>query len=247
MTLLEQKQHREERQRRLIAFLLPALAFYFGFVAHGLWPFGNRHLLAYDLYHQYAPFLLELKRKILSGEGLFFSWSGGLGVNYYSIFTYYTASPFNLLVLFFPDQFIAEAVALITLLKIGFSSLFFHEFLTRSYRKSDSTAALFSSFYAISAWVYAYSWNIMWLDTLVFFPLACLGLAELVRDGKVKRFVIGLCLMLMTNYYTAFFGAVFLFLFYFVLRVQFAPKEKGRLEPLYVFLKFAGSSLLSAL
>ncbi|MCK9350212.1 MAG: YfhO family protein [Clostridiales bacterium] len=247
MTLLEQKQHREERQRRLIAFLLPAFAFYFGFVAHGLWPFGNKHLLAYDLYHQYAPFLLELKRKILSGEGLFFSWSGGLGVNYYSFFTYYTASPFNILVLFFPDQFIAEAVTLITLLKIGFSSFFFYEFLSRSYRKSDSTAALFSSFYAISAWVYAYSWNIMWLDTLVFLPLACLGLVELVRHGKVKRFVIGLCLMLMTNYYTAFFGAVFLFLFYFVLRVQFAPKREGRPDPLFAFLKFAGSSLLSAL
>ena len=246
-TLFEQKQRKAERQQRLIAFLLPALAFYFGFVAHGLWPFGNRHLLAYDLYHQYAPFLLELKRKILTGDSLFFSWSGGLGVNYFSFFSYYTASPFNILVIFFPDQFIAEAVTLITLLKIGFSSLFFREFLTGVYRKHDPSASLFSSFYALSAWVYAYSWNIMWLDTLVFFPLACHGLAELVRDKKPKRFVIGLSLMLLTNYYTAFFGAVFLLLFYFVLRVQFAPQKRHRFEGLLSFSSFAAYAVLSAL
>jgi len=62
-TLLEERERATERKQRLLAFLLPVLAFYIGFAAHGLWPVGNRHLLAYDLYHQYAPFLLELKGK----------------------------------------------------------------------------------------------------------------------------------------------------------------------------------------
>ena len=247
-SLLQDKWRREERLQRLIAFALPALAFYFGFVAHGLWPFGNRHLLAYDLYHQYAPFLLELKRKILSGDSLFFSWSGGLGVDYYSIFTYYTASPLNLLTLLFPDRYIAEAVSLITILKIGLASLFFREFLTGAFRRRDPLASLFSAFYALSAWVYAYSWNIMWLDTLVLFPLACLGLVQLVRDRRPGRFILALTLMLMTNYYAAFFACVFLFLYYFLVRIQFPGQAgqglKARLIP---FGLFAGSSLLSAL
>lgn len=246
-TLLERKREREERYQRLIAFVLPALAFYFSFVAHGLWPFGNRHLLAYDLYHQYAPFLCELKRKLLSGESLFFSWSGGLGVDYYSILTYYAASPFNLLTLLFPDRFLTEAVSLITLLKIGFASLFFREFLTGAFRKRDATASLFAGFYALSAWVYAYSWNIMWLDTLVFFPLACLGLVELVRDRRPGRYVLALTLMLVTNYYTAFFGAVFLFFYYFLVRIQFPPKVKVRFGALVSLGRFAAYSLLSAL
>ncbi len=245
-TLLEIKQRQEEFFQRLIAFILPILAFYFGFVAHGLWPFGNKHLLAYDLYHQYAPFLLELKRKILSGDGLFFSWSGGLGVNFYSIFTYYAASPLNLLTVLFPDRYITEAVTLLTLLKVGLSSLFFREFLTRSFRRLDPAASILSGFYALSAWVYAYSWNIMWLDTLVLFPLACLGLVELVRDRRPRRFVFALTLMLLTNYYTAFFACVFLFLYYFVLRVQFAPKSQKGLAPLLDFARFAGYSILSA-
>ena len=245
-TLLEIKQRQEEFFQRLIAFTLPILAFYFGFVAHGLWPFGNKHLLAYDLYHQYAPFLLELKRKILSGDGLFFSWSGGLGVNFYSIFTYYAASPLNLLTVLFPDRYITEAVTLLTLLKVGLSSLFFREFLTRSFRRLDPAASILSGFYALSAWVYAYSWNIMWLDTLVLFPLACLGLVELVRDRRPRRFVFALTLMLLTNYYTAFFACVFLFLYYFVLRVQFAPKSQKSLAPLLDFARFAGYSILSA-
>ncbi|HHX30887.1 MAG TPA: YfhO family protein [Clostridiaceae bacterium] len=246
-TPLEEKRRREENFQRLIAFLVPILTFYFGFVAHGLWPFGNRHLLAYDLYHQYAPFLLELKRKILSGDSLFFSWTGGLGVNFYSIFTYYTASPLNLLTLLFPDRFIAEAVTVITLLKLGLSSVFFREFLTRAFRPRDPLAALFSAFYALSAWVYAYSWNIMWLDTLVFLPLAVLGLVELVRDRKPGLFILGLTLMLATNYYTAFFGAVFLFLYFFVVHIQFPSKSGGEFTIFKRLGSFAGASLFSAL
>ena len=252
-TLLEERQRASERKQRLLAFILPVLAFYIGFIPHGLWPFGNRHLLAYDLYHQYAPFLLELKRKLLAGDTLFFSWSGGLGVNFYSLFTYYIASPLNLLIVLFPDQNITEAVMALTILKIGFSGLFFREFLCGAYRKSGPLASVFGAFYALSAWVYAYSWNIMWLDTLVWFPLAALGLVELVRDGKARRFVFSLTLMLMTNYYTAFFGCVFLFFFYFVLRVQFkkpllkGDKESSRNEPLTAFGKFVGFAVLSAL
>ncbi len=252
-TLLEERQRKTEQKQRLLAFILPVLAFYIGFAAHGLWPIGNRHLLAYDLYHQYAPFLLDLKRKILTGDTLFFSWAGGLGVNFYSLFTYYIASPLNILIIFFPDQNIAEAVMMLTLLKIGFSSLFFREFLCGAFRKNDPLASLFGAFYALSAWVYAYSWNIMWLDTLVWFPLAALGLVQLVRDGKARLFVFGLTFMLLTNYYTAFFGCVFLFFYYFVLRVQFKQplsqeeKKSHWFEPLAAFASFAGLAVLSAL
>lgn len=252
-TLLEERQRVTERKQRILAFILPMLAFYIGFAAHGLWPVGNRHLLAYDLYHQYAPFLLELKRKILSGDTLFFSWAGGLGVNFYGLLTYYIASPLNILTVFFPDQYIAEAVMLLTLLKIGFSGLFFREFLCGAFRKHDPLASLFGAFYALSAWVYAYSWNIMWLDTLMWFPLAALGLVQLVRDGRARLFVFGLTLMLLTNYYTAFFGCVFLFFYYFVLRVQFKQplaqhdNKPYWYEPLIAFGKFAGFAVLSAL
>lgn len=246
-TVLERRARVRERNQRLLAFLLPVAAFYFGFALYGLWPFGNRHLLAHDLYHQYAPFLLELRRKLLSGESLFFSWSGGLGVNFYSFFTYYIASPLNLLIVLFPVKHITEAVLFLTLLKIGLSGLFFREFLSGAFRKNDVLASLFACFYALSTWVYAYAWNIMWLDTLVFFPLAALGLVELVRDRRVGRFIVALTLMLMTNYYTAFFGCVFLFFYYFVLRVQFVPGPKPAKERMSAFGRFAGCAIVSAL
>jgi len=93
----------------------------------------------------------------------------------------------------------------------------------------------------------------MWLDTLVLFPLAALGLVQLVRDGKMRLFVVSMTLMLLTNYYTAFFACAFLLLYYFVLRVQFRtpsgqrdPKY-SRYEPLISFGKFAGGAVLSAL
>ena len=113
-TLLEERQRVTERKQRLLAFLLPVLAFYIGFAAHGLWPVGNRHLLAYDLYHQYAPFLLELKRKILSVTRFLFV-GRRIGCQFLQPVYVLHASPLNILTIFLPDQNITEAVMLLTL------------------------------------------------------------------------------------------------------------------------------------
>lgn len=246
-TPLQERQHAEALKQRILALLLPAALFYLGFSVFGLWPTGNKHLLAYDMYHQYAPFLLELRRKILSGEGLFFSWNGGLGVNFYSFFTYYSASPLNLLTLLYPAEYIAEAITMITLLKLGFAGLFFRDLLSGAFRRDDPLSPLFSTFYALSAWVYAYSWNIMWLDTLVFLPVAAYGLVQIIKKRQPTRFLIGTSLILITNYYTGFFACAFLFLLFFVFAVQFSPKKKTPLHGLTSFTMFIGTSILAAL
>lgn len=247
MSPLEERQRLEALKQRILALLLPVALFYLGYCVHGLWPAGNKHLLAYDMYHQYAPFLLELRRKILSGEGLFFSWNGGLGVNFYSFFTYYSASPLNLLTILYPAEYIAEAITMITLLKLGLAGLFFRDFLSGAFRRDDPLSPLFSTFYALSAWVYAYSWNIMWLDTLVFLPVAAYGLVQIIRDRRPVRFLVGTALILITNYYTGFFACAFLFLLFFVFNVQFSPNKKKSFYGLTSFVIFIGTSILSAL
>ncbi|NLW54816.1 MAG: YfhO family protein [Clostridiaceae bacterium] len=224
MNLIERQQRRTFRRDSLIAFALPLLVFYISYAFYGLFPFGNRHLLTIDLYHQYAPFLVDYGRKLRSFESLFFSWSGGLGTSFYPLFTYYLASPVNLIMLIFPRAYVSEAVLFITLVKIGLMGGSFHCLLNFGFRKRDRTGIFFASFYALSNFVLAYSWNIMWLDTLIIFPLAVLGLIRLVRYGERKLYLISLALMLMFNYYTAFFACIFIALYALLLLARYINK-----------------------
>ncbi|MDD4541121.1 MAG: YfhO family protein [Eubacteriales bacterium] len=246
MNLLERDQRRVFRRDCLIAFALPLLIFYISYAFYGLFPFGNRHLLTIDLYHQYAPFLVDYSRKLRSFESLFFSWSGGLGSSFYPLFTYYLASPINLIMLIFPRAYVSEAVLFITLVKIGLMGASFHCLLNFGFRKRDRSSIIFASFYALSNFVLAYSWNIMWLDTLIMFPLAVLGLIRLVRFGERRLYLISLALMLMFNYYTAFFACVFIALYAVVLLARYMSKKSW-----HIFFnklgQIVGLSLLAAL
>lgn len=209
----------------LLAFLLPVVILLIAFGVQKVFPFGDRHILTVDLYHQYAPFVAELRRKILSGSSFFFSWAAGLGINFFALFTYYLASPINLISVIFPESFLSECILTIVLLKIGFSGLFFERFLRNYARRTGPLAVAFSVAYSLSAYVLAYFWNIMWLDTVMLLPLAALGLVKLVRDGKAWLYVIGLSLIILTNYYTGFFACVFLGLLFLLLMMRYQTDQ----------------------
>ncbi|MBO5551231.1 MAG: YfhO family protein, partial [Lachnospiraceae bacterium] len=50
----------------------------------GIYPAGNATFLRKDLYHQYLPFLYELRRRLLSGASLGYSFELGLGASFYA-------------------------------------------------------------------------------------------------------------------------------------------------------------------
>lgn len=234
----------------VLAFIFPFLILGFAYAMQGIFPFGEKHILTIDLYHQYAPFLRELRAKLISGDSLFVSWSGGLGFNFYSVITYYLASPFNFLLLLFKEQQISDAVLLITLFKIASSGLTFYTYSYFSRKKHSWFYLAISCAYALSGYSLAYSWNIMWLDTLVFLPLTILGLIYLIRNQRIWLYIVSLSAILISNYYTAFFVCVFLLFYFWVLLIQerevnnYLKNIKN--HKLHCFVKFAGSSLLAA-
>ena len=207
---------RREHQRSFFSFFLPFIILALSFAVQNVFPFGDRHILTVDLYHQYAPFLLELRDKLLSGESLFLSWRGGLGYNFYATFTYYLASPLNLLSLIFPESALSELVSFLVLLKIGLAGFCFHLFLKKSSRRDGPLALAFATAYALSGFVMAFFWNIMWLDTLYMLPLTALGMIILLRDGKMSLYIFSLALLIICNFYTGFFACVFLAFYFFV-------------------------------
>ncbi|MBR3309251.1 MAG: YfhO family protein [Lachnospiraceae bacterium] len=68
---------------------------------------------------------------------------------------------------------------------------------------NDYIAACFGIFYAMSGYMAAYSWNVMWLDCLCILPLMMLGLERLVKERKCLLYTICFALAVLSNYYIA--------------------------------------------
>ncbi len=205
----------------VVAFLFPFLLLAIAYAGGRTFPFGDRHMLTVDLFHQYAPFLQLLRDKILTTGTPFYSLASGLGVNFYVLFAYYLASPLNLILLLFPASFLTEGIFLLSLIKVGLMGFTFFRFLQVSYRRRGILAVAFSTFYALSGFTLAYSWNIMWLDTLILLPVVVLSLVRLIRDGKWLLFPVSVALLLISNYYSAFFACIFIALYFPILLFRY--------------------------
>lgn len=247
MTLKERQQPaRRGWLQGLLAFGIPALILFIAYQSIEVFPTGDRHILTIDLFHQYAPFLAELRRKILSFESLFFSWRGGLGINFYALFAYYLASPLNLLLVLFKETQLSEAVLFLSLIKVGFAGFNSYLYLYRGRKHRPTTALIFSMGYALSSFIMAYSWNIMWLDVIMLLPLLAYTSYLLAAEGRFAPYVLVLFWTLVSNYYVAFFAAIFIAL-YFVVQVVEVHRLSEWRTALKHLLAFAGASILGGL
>ncbi len=234
----------EKHHILMMSFFVPSFILLLSYAVIGVFPFSGRNILTVDMYFQYAPFISDLQDKLTSFSSLLYSWSGGLGINYLPLFAYYLASPINLLTVLFPPQYITEAILAITLIKVGLAGAAFNYFLRKVYGEKDLSTVAFSSLYALSGFVLAYSWNIMWLDSIYLLPLVAYGLIRLVKEGRGLFYCIILAAALITNFYMAFFICIFM-VFYFIVTLF---RYHGIRKPMLLIgrtVSFAGYSLLS--
>ena len=239
----------------LLAFLFPTLTVLAAFAVTGCYPFGDRTILTVDLYHQYCPFLVAFRDKLLSGESLFYSWNDGLGQEYYAAYANYAASPLNIFALFFTAKTMPVFIGLITCIRAGLSSVFMVFFLSANDNKRiDNITVVFSASYALCGWFISFFWNIMWCDAVVLLPLIALGLRKLLIDRKCGLFTVSLAVAIASNYYAGYFLCLFLVLFapsyYVCLFSSDRPKGDPRRLCFKTFigaaLRFAFSSLTAA-
>ena len=199
------------------SFLLPFLAMLAIFIGNGIYPFGDGSFMHSDMYHQYVPFLEEFLRKVKDGEPLYHSWRIGMGSNYLALYGYYSASPFNWLMLLVPQQFLIEFMSYMVVFKIGLCGFTFAWYLKEKFQTRQLSILFFATFYAMSGFVAAYNWNVMWMDTLVLAPLIVLGLERLVREKKGGLYCVTLGLCILSNYYLSIMVCLFLCLYALVL------------------------------
>ena len=216
-TMTREKRWSITRMAWIFAFFAPFVLMMAIFIGNGIFPFGKRSFMFSDMYHQYVPFFQEFMDKIKAGEGIDYSWNVGMGSNFRALFIYYIASPVNWLAFLFPSKYLIEFMSYAVVVKIGLAGLCAYLYLKSrdDSQQFSSVAALFcSTFYAMSGFVAAYNWNVMWMDCVVLFPLILMGLERLVHKGKMGLYVLTLGLCIFSNFYISIMICMFLVIYF---------------------------------
>jgi uncharacterized membrane protein YfhO len=230
----------------ILAFCIPVVLTYIAYAIFGLYPFGEESVLALDLNAQYVYYFEHL-RDVFWGDGSFFySWSRNLSGEYMGIIGYYLASPFTLIVMLLPEKCMLTSLLLMILAKIGTAGVTFNYYLQKSKKLPALHATIFSTLYAMMAYMIIQTIDPMWLDGLVMLPLIILGLEYLVDDGRKLNYIIPIAIMFVANFYIGYMIGIFT-AFYFLYYLFFGSEVRRRKigDYLYTFCNFTISTLVS--
>ncbi len=223
--------------------VLQFLIFTLVYTMIGVFPFGDKFLLHSDAFSQYYPFLSELRRKLFSGESLFYSFSGGLGYNFLATIAYYAASPFNLLLLFVPENLVGDYTAWMMVVKVSLCGGVFSWYLYNQKRDYPFFAVAFGIMYACSGFLIGQKFNLMWLDSIALVPLVMLGLEKIVRRESPTLYLLSLFFVIWCNYYIGFI--VCLFSCFYLVFLLFLDESFFLRKFLHILSSFVFSSLLA--
>lgn len=227
------------------AFCVPVAVMIIIFVQRGIFPFGEESFLRTDMYHQYAPFFSEFQYKLTQGGSLLYSWDIGMGVNFSALYAYYLASPFNWLLLLCPKGLVIEFMTYGIVLKTGLAGMTFAWYLRKHCHSDDFGAGLFGIFYGLSGYMAAYSWNIMWLDCIILFPVIMLGLERLVRKKKGMLYCAALGASILSNYYISIMICIFMVIYFGSLLILDTGRGKRARDYMIHIRQFTVYSLLA--
>ena len=93
-----------------LAFVLPILFFIGTLRKSGIYPYGEKTLLLYDMFDQLLGFMASIKYIGQGGNTIFFSGSRSLGGNYLGLFAYYMGGPLSYGLKFFSVEKMPKAI-----------------------------------------------------------------------------------------------------------------------------------------
>lgn len=206
-------------------------------------PFGPMTLCTNDSFAQYMPFLSDLWDTLHLKHGFFYSFNGGLGVDFFSTAAYYLISPVNLLILLFDKADIPAAASWIVIIKSMCCASAMAWYLARRSRKRTGVlyAVLLSFVYGFSGYFAAYACNFMWIDAIALVPLMMDGLEHMLQRRGRLLYCCSLSMAMITNFYMGAVICVFLFLYEITVCLP-QSRQKKRQAAL-----FAACSLCAAL
>ncbi|MBY8876775.1 YfhO family protein [Actinacidiphila acidipaludis] len=195
----------------VIAACVTAVAFCLGDVVARQYPFGPRTRDVNDLGNQFVPFHAHLW-DLLHGRadgGWLLNWQSGYGSSFLPDFGTYLSSPFAPLVAVFPRDQIDLAVYVITVLKIVSAAAAMACLLLTLRPGPRWAAGVLGASYALCGWTLMLaSYNPMWLDGLIAFPVLCM-VGEWAREGRRQIWGIVIVALCWTaNFYIAYMATI---------------------------------------
>lgn len=179
-----------------ISLIIAFMTFYIMYLIKG-------SILSSDLYNQGIDFVEYFKNhlNILSKDWIY-NWNIALGDNTYALVIYYLLSPFNILLKLFKNVPMIVLLPIFMTIKMMFMSYFasmYFEKATSKNFKWIGTIIYIASYYII---VYG-NYQIMWLDTFIFFPLLLLAIDKVILEEKKLFYIITLFIFISSDYYLA--------------------------------------------
>ncbi|WP_429962438.1 YfhO family protein [Enterococcus sp. AZ072] len=205
---------RENRWYLLASFGIPLLLMIIAYLTVGIYPGSSRSVLASDAFSQFSNFHASFRNMLLGKQGLLYTWNASMGLNYLSLVSYYLGGIFTPLVIFFPNQYMPDALYVITLLKIGSAGLAFWFYAKESFRLPDWSKVALSVSYALMSFTTAHSEIIMWLDAFVYLPLVILGINRVMDKRKPTVLFLSYLMLFLTSFYIGFMIGIFSVLYF---------------------------------
>lgn len=217
-------------------------------VAGHVYPFGDNSFLTNDLKYQYIDFFAWFRRVLLGEASLRYSFSQGLGMNTWGLYSYYLASPFNLLCALFPADKLTLFVFVISALKLGCIHISSAWYVQKRFDLPKPAAFLLSLSFTFCSWTISNLRNPLWIDCLILLPICAYGCYELIRKQRMIRLAIATALNVMFCWYTAYISILFLCIFVLVEFVDYVAEEGFSWKlMLDRALRFAGAIALGLL
>ena len=225
-----------------VSFIIPVLIMTGVYLSQGIyWNSDNSPLLG-DGFHQYVIFDITL-RNILHGNGsLFYTFTSGLGLNFYALSSYYLGSFLAPLVYFFDLTNMPDAVYLTTLLKFGLIGLSTYFSLNKLFQSIPKPLKLaLSTSYALMSFTVSQLEIKTWLDVFILIPLIITGLHLLITEKKFSLYFTSLSILFIQNYYFGYMTALFL-IFWYICQISWDFKTRKS-----SFLDFIVTSFLAGM
>ena len=224
----------------LVAFLIPFLIMVTVYLSQGIYWNSDTSPLLGDGFHQYVIFDTTLRNILHGNDSLFYTFTSGLGLNFYALTSYYLGSFLSPFVYFFNLENMPDAVYLFTLIKFGLIGLTATISLKGIFKKIPTLLILMlSTCYSLMSFAISQIEIKTWLDVFILAPLILYGLHRLIIGQDKILYFTSLTILFIQNYYFGYMMALFL-VFWFL--VQAFWDFKNRIK---TFLDFTVVSILS--
>lgn len=221
-----------------VSFIIPIIIMIGVYLSQGIyWNSDNSPLLG-DGFHQYVIFDIAL-RNILHGNGsLFYTFTSGLGLNFYALSSYYLGSFLSPLVYFFNLLNMLDAVYLTTLLKFGLIGLSTYFSLNKLFQSIPKPLKLaLSTSYALMSFTVSQLEIKTWLDVFILIPLIITGLQLLITEKKFLLYFTSLSILFIQNYYFGYMTVLFL-IFWYLCQISWDFKTRKSSFPDFIVISF---------